>query len=309
MSFPLLNVVKVGSVVPESKEKEMTVEFKGMTRDEVDETIKVGDFVFVKGGSFCAPSVDGGADIKHMSIAKVLPENGVEERTKTGFWITQGAVNINCIQSMPHKFMKVANGGVVVDKPTGLVGEITSEQTVRIDRDNAISTRIDNWITKRDVDTGSLKSNNETVIAPFTIKVNPDSKGLIVPMGTSDDEVQKILGVFRPNLEDRKVGKVRVELVDDGFPLALRYLAKLMTWAQTAKGYKDHDWLNIPGGAPTLAAATSRHRTDRIIQIVDGCTEMECVDPESGLLHKAHELFGVMGQLEIILREGEKNKQ
>lgn len=111
------------------------------------------------------------------------------------------------------------------------------------------------------------------------------------------------LGVYRPNLEDRKVGKVRVELVDDGFPLALREVAKVMTWAQTAKGYKDHDWQNLPNPEQALAAAASRHRSDYIIQrMVEQLPPTECVDIESAIIHKAHEAFGVLAQLELILR-------
>ncbi|QYW06580.1 hypothetical protein uav_049 [Pseudomonas phage UAVern] len=112
------------------------------------------------------------------------------------------------------------------------------------------------------------------------------------------------LGTFRPVLETRKVGKVRVELVDDGFPLALREIAKVMTWAQTAKGYKDHDWQNLPDAQVQLAAAASRHRTDQIQQhVVEGKPLLQCVDPESKLVHKAHEAFGVLAQLELMLRE------
>lgn len=111
------------------------------------------------------------------------------------------------------------------------------------------------------------------------------------------------LGVFRPELETRKIGKIRVELVDDGFPLALREVAKVMTWAQTAKGYKDHDWQNLPNAEIALAAAASRHRTDYIKQrIIEGLPALECVDPESSLVHKAHEAFGVLSQLELLLR-------
>lgn len=111
------------------------------------------------------------------------------------------------------------------------------------------------------------------------------------------------LGIYRPNLEDRKVGKVRVELVDEGFPLALREIAKVMTWAQTAKGYKDHDWQNLPNPEQGLAGAASRHRTDHIIQrMVGKSAAIECTDHESNLLHKAHEAFGVLAQLELILR-------
>lgn len=114
---------------------------------------------------------------------------------------------------------------------------------------------------------------------------------------------QPDLGVYRPNLEDRKVGKVRVELVDHGFPLALREVAKVMTWAQTAKGYKDHDWQNLPNPEQSLGGATSRHCTDNIIQrMVEVKPAIECTDHESNILHKAHEAFGVLAQLELILR-------
>lgn len=117
------------------------------------------------------------------------------------------------------------------------------------------------------------------------------------------DDLQAELGVYRPELETRKVGKIRVELVDDGFPLALREVAKVMTWAQTAKGYKDHDWQNLPNAEIALAAAASRHRTDHIKQrVVDDYAIEDCVDPESKLLHKAHEAFGVLAQLELMLR-------
>lgn len=111
------------------------------------------------------------------------------------------------------------------------------------------------------------------------------------------------LGTYRPVLEQRKVGKVRVELVDNGFPMALREVAKVMTWAQTAKGYKDHDWQNLPDAEVQLAAAASRHRTDHIIQReVDEYAIADCTDSESKLLHKAHEAFGVLAQLELMLR-------
>lgn len=130
------------------------------------------------------------------------------------------------------------------------------------------------------------------------VKVEPNAS-----VETQLPEAPEDLGVYRPELETRKVGKVRVELVDDGFPLALREVAKVMTWAQTAKGYKDHDWQNLPNAEVALAAAASRHRTDHIKQrVVDGEAINDCVDSESKLLHKAHEAFGVLAQLELMLR-------
>lgn len=111
------------------------------------------------------------------------------------------------------------------------------------------------------------------------------------------------LGVYRPDLNTRKVGKIRVELVDDGFPLALQEIARVMTWAQEAKGYKDHDWQNLPKAEQQLAAAASRHRQQHIIQrYVEGLAATECTDHESKIVHKAHEAFGVLAQLELLLR-------
>lgn len=124
-----------------------------------------------------------------------------------------------------------------------------------------------------------------------------------VPRRAALNPQSEDLGIFRPDIETRKVGKVRVELLDDGFPLALREIAKVMTWAQTAKGYKDHDWQNLPDAEIQLAAAASRHRTDHIAQRrIQGLNIEDCVDSESGLLHKAHEAFGVLAQLEMMLR-------
>lgn len=121
--------------------------------------------------------------------------------------------------------------------------------------------------------------------------------------GQPEHEIKADLGMYRPELGTRKIGKVRVELVDHGFPRALREVAKVMTWAQDAKGYKDHDWQNLPNAEVALEAAASRHRTDHIDQrVVEGYTIERCVDHESGLLHKAHEAFGVLAQLELMLR-------
>lgn len=126
---------------------------------------------------------------------------------------------------------------------------------------------------------------------------------IVKPSKEQTERPGEELGMYRPDLETRKVGKTRVELVDDGFPLALREVAQVMTWAQTAKGYKDHDWQNLPNAEIALAAAASRHRTDHIKQrVVYGLPIDQCVDSESGLLHKAHEAFGVLSQLELMLR-------
>lgn len=176
---------------------------------------------------------------------------------------------------------------------------IENEATIRSDNDH-----LDQW---------RLNVNGGFVSGFGLGVVGEEPSERVISKEAHDDMVDAInhvklngfpkLGVYRPNLEDRKVGKVRVELVDDGFPLALREVAKVMTWAQTAKGYKDHDWQNLPNAEISLAAAASRHRTDHIKQrVVDALPIKECIDHESELLHKAHEAFGVLAQLELMLR-------
>ena len=104
------------------------------------------------------------------------------------------------------------------------------------------------------------------------------------------------LGVARPILETRKIGKNRIELVDNGFPNALWEIARLMTKAQEVKGYKDHDWKNLP--VETFSAAASRHRMK---------TNMgEFYDDEFEgfeILHKVNEAFNVLAELELMLTD------
>lgn len=109
------------------------------------------------------------------------------------------------------------------------------------------------------------------------------------------------LGAYRPNLEDRKVGKVRVELVDKGFPNALWEVARLMTKAQEVKGYVDHDWKNLPNWRESFPAAASRHRMKH--------NKGELYDDEFedfNLLHKVNEAFNVLAELELLLVVGTK---
>lgn len=106
------------------------------------------------------------------------------------------------------------------------------------------------------------------------------------------------LGVYRPKLETRKVGKVRVELVDKGFPNALWELAKLMTKAQEVKGYADHDWKNLPNAEQSFPSAASRHRMKHNMgEIYDDEFESE----DFKMYHKVNEAFNVLAELELIL--------
>lgn len=194
------------------------------------------------------------------------------------------------------KLVDAPFGGFVSGTTTGLIGEagcetvmpITLEQTVRAEPARVPLGGFHNGAVVNPPD-----NIERTLLEGYKEAITKSHEGR---------DTNK-LGTYRPNLEDRKVGKVRVELVDHGFPLALREIAKVMTWAQTAKGYKDHDWQNLPNPEQGLGGATSRHCSDNIIQrMVDGKPAIECTDHESNILHKAHEAFGVLAQLELILR-------
>jgi len=107
--------------------------------------------------------------------------------------------------------------------------------------------------------------------------------------------------IERPVLEERKKDKIRMELVDQGFPLALLELAKVMTWANNNKGYKDHDWKNIPDAENAFKGAAARHRVKFDAQRSSGNEMLDCTDEESGIIHLAHECFNTLALLELAL--------
>lgn len=150
----------------------------------------------------------------------------------------------------------------------------------------------DHYFTKHTVDLFAVQVNEEC----FTLVV--DSPEEITPLPWPRDESDSIA---RPILAERKVGKVRMELVDDGFANALFEIAKVMSWASLNKGYKDGDWKSLPDMEKAFKGAASRHRTKHDIQRISDTAPLSCVDEESGLLHKAHEAFNVLAQLEMIL--------
>lgn len=139
--------------------------------------------------------------------------------------------------------------------------------------------------------------------------IGEETSESIIPIKRHDDIVDSArfalagqgVGVYRPNLEDRKIGKVGMHMVDDGFPNALREVAKVMDWAAEVKGYKLHDWKNLPNAEIAFPSAGYRHRNDNSIQKALGLSASERVDHESALLHKAHEAFNVLAELELIL--------
>lgn len=115
-------------------------------------------------------------------------------------------------------------------------------------------------------------------------------------------EEQKESSIARPILEERKLGKVKMELFDEGFPNAVMEVAKVMGWAAENKGYKPHDWVNLPDAESSFPAAASRHRVKGLIQKVSGVAVSDRVDEESAILHKAHEAFNVLAELELMVR-------
>ena len=102
-------------------------------------------------------------------------------------------------------------------------------------------------------------------------------------------------------LDKRKNGKIRMELVDQGFPLALMELGRVMTWANENKGYKDHDWKQLPDAENGFKGAAARHRVKFDAQRAFGNEMLDCVDEESGIIHLAHEAFNVLALLELAL--------
>jgi len=130
--------------------------------------------------------------------------------------------------------------------------------------------------------------------------LNKDGNFAVEGLGLGVPSVEE-LGVYRPDVAERKADKIRMELFDDGFPNAVLEIAKVMTWAQKVKGYKDHDWVNLPDAENSLKGAASRHRRDANGQKMSGIAANERVDHESKLHHLAHSAFNVLAELELIL--------
>lgn len=107
--------------------------------------------------------------------------------------------------------------------------------------------------------------------------------------------------IARPILEERKVGKVQMDLFDSGFPNAVMEVAKVMTWAAENKGYKPHDWKSLPNAETEFSAAASRHRVKGFIQKAEGIAAIDRTDEESDIVHLAHAAFNILAELELVL--------
>lgn len=133
----------------------------------------------------------------------------------------------------------------------------------------------------------------------FAVKVNPEQFTLVSELELPLSKT--VYDIARPVLAERKVGKVPMHMVIDGFPLALREVAKVMGWAAEVKGYKLHDWRNLPDAEIEFPAAGYRHMSDNSEMKAQGLPALERVDHESHLVHLAHQAFNVLGELELIL--------
>ena len=107
--------------------------------------------------------------------------------------------------------------------------------------------------------------------------------------------------IARPILEERKIGKVQMDLFDSGFPNAITEVAKVMTWAAENKGYKPHDWKQLPNAETEFSAAASRHRVKGFIQKAEGVAAIDRTDEESNIVHLAHAAFNILAELELVL--------
>ena len=107
--------------------------------------------------------------------------------------------------------------------------------------------------------------------------------------------------IAKPILEERKIGKVKMQLFDEGFPNAVMEIAKVMSWAEQNKGYKPNDFKNLPNADVEFSAAASRHKLKGLIQKDAGLPPLERVDEESGIVHLAHQAFNILAELELVL--------
>lgn len=107
--------------------------------------------------------------------------------------------------------------------------------------------------------------------------------------------------IAKPVLEERKIGKVKMQLFDEGFPNAVMEIAKVMSWAEQNKGYKPNDFKNLPNADVEFSAAASRHKLKGLIQKDAGLPPLERVDEESGIVHLAHAAFNILAELELVL--------
>lgn len=234
---------------------------------------EVGDVVeYVGSGHWVTDLVEGGD--KPLALGTVLTVVEDDYDARSYFNLEDETVELWCVNQWPRDFTIISR-----NKPEVVLNIPESTDSDIFEKFREIMER------------AHQESETQILFKP-------------VPAGetvTIQGEALTGLGVYRPNLEDRKVGKVQMHMVDDGFPNALKEIAKVMTWAAEVKGYKLHDWKNLPDADVELPSAAYRHRTENSIQKAAGLPALKRVDHESAIVHKAHELFNGLAELELIL--------
>jgi hypothetical protein len=91
-------------------------------------------------------------------------------------------------------------------------------------------------------------------------------------------------------------GKLRPGLVLGGFARALKEVIKVGTYG--ANKYTDNGWMEVPNGIQRYEEAKLRHWLAQ--QMGEEC------DPDTGILHAAHEAWNALARLDLILREKEQ---
>lgn len=94
-------------------------------------------------------------------------------------------------------------------------------------------------------------------------------------------------------------GKVRMHLVTGGMARALLEIARVGTFG--AAKYTDDGWVAVPDGFRRYEDAQQRHAAYRHTG--------ELLDPDSGLLHLAHEAWNALAKLDLYLREQEADQE
>lgn len=91
-------------------------------------------------------------------------------------------------------------------------------------------------------------------------------------------------------------GKVEMSLITGGMARALREVAKVGTFG--ANKYTRNGWISVPDGFYRYENAQQRHAASRHMGEVN--------DPDSNLLHLAHEAWNALAKLDLYLRDQEK---
>lgn len=88
-------------------------------------------------------------------------------------------------------------------------------------------------------------------------------------------------------------GKVRMHLITGGMARAIVEVAKVATFG--AAKYTDGGWVVVPDGFRRYEDAQQRHAAYR--------HQGEVLDPDSQLLHLAHEAWNALAKLDLYLRD------